>query len=164
MALVARYEGLTLQQRKFVAGLRKGLSPEASAEAAGYNQDIPEATYVLMHTPVIIAAIHTAIRHDILTEGVRIGNETLKRIAQDKKAPAGAQVDAAKALLDRAGISAKKAPDKPGGGDKPLSEYSVAELEQMLTERAKSARDVTPAAKTGEVLPPASDEADDLFS
>lgn len=163
MAQIAMFKGLTEQQRAFVQAYLQGDGAERAAKVAGYSQSGPNPGYQVLHSPLIVAAIQTAVRHDLLTDGTRIANAALKEIAGDKQAPKGARVDAAKALLDRAGIIAKKAEDKSRPGDKPLQDMSIGELEDVIRQREANARDVTPRADSDVQLPVAPAQEPDIF-
>lgn len=55
----------------------------------------------------------------------------LERILDDDEAPAGVRVDAAKTVLDRAGLCAVRTPAGLTDESKPLAEMSAAELDAL---------------------------------
>jgi hypothetical protein len=83
------------------------------------------------------------VARSLRTEGATLGLAALLEIVSDPHAPKGVRVDAAKALLDRAGYVAPRA-EATTPNEKMLSEMSVAELLDVINacedELAASAR------------------------
>lgn len=137
-------------ERKFVLHYIEFGNAEQAKAVSGYHTTVLGSQ--LLHRPSIAAAMRAEVARQMATDGARIGYGCLKRIAKDTKAPAAAQVAAAKALLQGAGLL--DAPDKPTDS-KPLTEYSREELrdyivskqteiERMEAELAARATDITP--------------------
>jgi hypothetical protein len=78
-------------------------------------------------------------------------------IAQSEQNPAGARVDAAKTLLDRAGITARNGALSPGIVD--LASMTDAELLSFVS-HAKAERETRQKAQPGATLEP---QIDDLI-
>jgi hypothetical protein len=141
-------ESLTPYQKVFVeAYLRTGGDGIDAAKLCALPGEPSEAAWVMLHTPAVVTAIQAAVALRIRTEGAALAQRLLTDIVRGTIVAApGIRVDAAKTLLDRAGIVAAKAPEKPG--ERPLSDYSVDELQSLIpkleAERAAAARDVTP--------------------
>jgi phage terminase small subunit len=124
-ALVVR--SLTEQQRNFVhAFVGSGNAKDAKSKA-GYG-DTVQGSFLLRH-PAIAAAIRYEVGRQLATEGAQIGYGALKRIALDTQAPAAAQVAAAKALLQGAGLLE---PQEKQADSKPLTAYSQTELREFI--------------------------------
>jgi len=123
---------LTEMQRYYVAEfVANGGNGSAAATAAGYSAPGQEA-YRLNRLPHIQAAIRAEQLRLIGTEGLAVGVRTLLQVAGDLGAPAGARVQAAGKLVDRAlGAVTALAPDKDQAG-KPLTAQALAELRQGL--------------------------------
>jgi hypothetical protein len=116
--------------REYVAG--SGNATQA-ARNAGYTDDRADKTaWELLRLPHIQSAIREEQLRVIGTEGLAVGVGTLLQIAKDTGAPAGARVQAAKGLVDRAlGAVTAAVPDK-GQDGKPLTAQALAELRQGL--------------------------------
>jgi hypothetical protein len=141
-------QGLTPDQRAFVdAYLKVGGKGSDAVLLSGLPGEPSQTAWRMLHTPAVVAAIQAAVALHIRTNDAVIARQLLRDVV-DGTVPAapGIRVDAAKTLLDRAGIVAAKAPEKPG--ERPLSDYSVDELQSLIpkleAERAAAARDVTP--------------------
>lgn len=140
---------LTDMQLVFVDVMASGATQTEAARQAGYSSP-GNAGYHLMRLPHIAAKVRAEILATIGTEGVSVAWQTLKEVMQDKKAPAAARVAAADKTLKVAGLLDKQgkgsAPDK----SKPISEWTVEELENAIggIERAldneRNTIDVTP--------------------
>jgi len=97
----------------------------------------------------MVAAIQAAVSLRIRTEGAAVAHSVLLEVARDKQAPKGVRVDAAKALLDRAGFVAPRAEAPKQGEGRPLSDYSIEELRGLVAQlernRGDQAKDVSRA-------------------
>lgn len=141
--------GLTAQERKFVIHTVRYGDPKLAVKHSGYRGDPSDVAPDLMRSPKIVAAIQAEVSLRIRTEGASVAHNVLMEIAGDKTAPKGARVDAAKALLDRAGhIAPRPEAAKPGEG-RALSDYSIEELRGLVSQlertRGDQAKDVSPA-------------------
>jgi phage terminase small subunit len=144
---------LTEQQRNFIStAIRTGDYTRAKTDA-GYAESVHYSW--LLRDPRIAAAFRGEVARQLATDGAQIGFHTLKRVARDEKAPAAAQVAAAKALLQGAGLL-----DQPQQGKESKSindmtrdelrgyiESKKAEIDGMERKLADGAIDVTPIAQ-----------------
>lgn len=131
---------LTDLQRQFIAQfVANGGNAAAAARNAGYTSPDQEG-YRLTRLPHIQDAIRAEQMRVIGTEGLAVGIGTLLQIAKDTEAPAGARVQAAGKLVDRAlGAVTALAPDK-GQDGKPLTAQTLAEWRgNLLADAAKLA-------------------------
>jgi hypothetical protein len=141
---------LSQQERDFVlAYVKFGNAKNAKIEA-GYADSASES--YLMRRPAIAAAIRAEVVRQLATEGAQIGFGCLKRIAKDEKAPAAAQVSAAKALLQAAGLleaptdsgKSKSINDMDRDELRGYIEQKRAEVDQLEARLASGAQDITP--------------------
>ena len=129
---------LTEQQRAFVAHLTGtpgaiGNAAEA-ARLAGYStRSAKEIAADLLHKPHVRAAVDEAMRAQISGPLAAKAVEVLARILADEGAPLKVRLDAAKTILDRAGVIAVR-PEEAARGreEKPPAEMSIAELEDFI--------------------------------
>lgn len=117
-----------------------------AAEAAGYAQAGVQGR-AIARRPRVAAAIRIETTRR-MQHMAPVALTVLDKIMRDEKAPAGARVDAAKTILDRASyVSDPKRSDR-SDEIKPLAEYSMQELEDLVqrleAQRGSEARDVTP--------------------
>lgn len=116
-----------------------------AASVAGYAQ--PEIQgRAIARRPRVAAAIRIETTRR-MQHMAPVALTVLDKIMRDEKAPAGARVDAAKTILDRANyVSDPKRTDR-SDDNKPLAEYSVEELERLVErleeQRAGAAKDVS---------------------
>jgi hypothetical protein len=113
----------------YVAG--SGSATQA-AIAAGYSSVSARQTASrLLATPHVQEAIRREQRRVL---GNRLASKALgvlEKILDDDGAPAGVRVDAAKTILDRAGMAAYRTAEPVEQGDLPLAQMTAAELERM---------------------------------
>jgi len=135
---------LTEQQQIFVREyVSNGGRGAEAARAAGFSEvSSGRYAYQLLEKPHVAEAIRAEQRRVL---GGRVATKAisvLEGILDDAKAPYGARVDAAKAVLDRGGLVAPKAPAAQEPDDrKPLSELSLEELYELIRiENAKAAQ------------------------
>lgn len=117
-----------------------------AARLAGYSEaSSKEMGYQLLHKPHVRAAIFDANQAMISGELASKAVEVLQGIIEDENAPQKLRLDAAKTILDRAGVIPPKAPDAPDIADKGLEELSVQELQQQLDDlKAQRAANAQP--------------------
>ena len=105
------------------AALHVGYS-EKSAREIGRQQ---------LEKPKIKAAIYEANRAMLGGSLASKAIDVLREIIHDKEAPQKLRLDAAKTVLDRAGLSALKAAEQtPPGQEKDLASLSLEELETFI--------------------------------
>lgn len=117
---------------------------------AGYAASVDP--YHLLRDTRLAAALRAEVARQLATDGANIGYGTLKRIAADAKAPAAAQVAAAKALLQGAGLldqpqerkETKSINDMSRDELRDYIESKRGEIEAMEQKLAAGAVDVTP--------------------
>lgn len=147
-------QALTDQERMFVLAYVRLGNAEAAKTEARY-QDTASAQYILRR-PSVGVAVRAEIVRQLATDGAAIGFHSLKRIARDEKLPAAAQVAAAKALLQGAGLLEGPAEGKES---KPINEMDRDELRSFIEakrqeidkierELADRAHDITPGSTT----------------
>lgn len=128
---------LTELQAKFVYAFTniEGCIGNASAAArhAGYSEESARVVgYQLLHKAHVLAAIDRANRELIGGELASKAVNVLKKIIDDPKAPDKLKLEAAKTILDRAGLIAPKAPEAPDLTDKDTTEMTMAELQAAI--------------------------------
>lgn len=140
--------GLTAQEKTFVAEYVSTADLNHAVKVSGYLSPSGALVFDPSRSAKIVAAIQAEVSSRIRTAGAVIGHNVLIEVAQDKDAPKGVRVDAAKALLDRAGHVAPRASDPLKAGDRALADYSVSELRALVDrleqQRGDEAKDVTP--------------------
>lgn len=159
MRLPAVYLSLTEQERKFVFAYAQNGDAESSKRLAGYED--PTSGHYLLRRPHIASALRAEVTRLLATEGAQIGFKSLKRIAKDTKAPAAAQVAAAKALLQGAGLLDAPQQDKESKSINDMSreelrayiESKRADIEKMESALADRALDITPKADAQSIDP-----------
>jgi len=123
---------LTEQQRNFVRlAVKTGDYTRAKSEA-GYAPSVDPSN--ILRDPRVAAALRGEVARQLATDGAQIGFGTLKRIAQDQKAPAAAQVAAAKALLQGAGLLDQAPQSKE---TKSINDMTRDELRDYIKEKAE---------------------------
>lgn len=143
-------QGLTEQERAFVVAYAQNGDAPSSKRIAGYAEQ--DQASLILRRPHVGAAVRAEVVRLLATEGAAIGFGGLKRIAQDTKAPAAAQVAAAKALLQGAGLLEGPAEGKES---KPINEMDRDELRSFIDSKRQEidrierelsdrARDITP--------------------
>ena len=126
--------GLTDKRRKFVQGVIAGLTPAKAAEQAGYSGPHQAANYLTRQS-----SIQEAIRREsarvLLSDGVPNALAFMVKAPLNEKLPGAVRFQAAKWVLENAGhgLAAQRAQLGLPDFDKPLSEMSVAELDQFLS-------------------------------
>lgn len=125
---------VTEQQQAFAEAyvLGSGNATQA-AVAAGYSAVSARQTASrLLATPHVQEAIRRAQAHVLRNRLASKALGVLEKILDDDGAPAGVRVDAAKTILDRAGLPAVRAAEQLPDGDKPMNEMTVAELDGVI--------------------------------
>lgn len=137
-------------ERRFVLAFVDGGNAEAAKAVSGYHTTTKGGD--LLRQPAIGAAVRFEVGRRLATEGAQIGYGALKRLAQDTKAPAAAQVAAAKALLQGAGLLDAPQQDKESKSINDMTrdelhtyiESKRHEIDKMEAALADRAQDVTP--------------------
>lgn len=137
---------LTEMQAAFVEYVVDGIRPARAAALAGYAHP-DQLAHQLQRKPAVQRAIQTETTRRLrLAAGGALS--VLVEIAHDGEAPKGVRVDAAKAILDRAGHSGRSV-DAGSAVSEALNELSIEELHALVqtiaAERAAAATVVEPA-------------------
>jgi len=104
------------------------------AVLAGYSADSASVTASrLLRHPNVRKEIERLTR-EALGDHAAAAVQLLGRVVRDERAPLKIRVDAAKAVLDRAGFVPPRAPEPVVFGDKPIAAMSIAELEAVARE------------------------------
>lgn len=146
--------GVTEKQAAFVAAVARGSGNFAeSARIAGYSE---KAFYRVLALPHVRQAIEQELRAVLLTEDAPLARKVLHDLVADKDTAPRIRVDAAKILLDRAGITPPEKAAHGASAERPINDMTtdelmgfvaqrqseVARLEQELEARANAARRV----------------------
>jgi phage terminase small subunit len=129
---------LTEKQASFVVAYTSAPdalgNASAAARIAGYSvTSAGEIGRQLLEKPHIIAAVRQAFHDQISLSLAGKAVRFLEVLVDDEAAPKKVRLDAAKTILDRAGIAAKPiqpADDQP----KSLKEMSIEELRELIRE------------------------------
>lgn len=121
------------QQQLFAQAyvLGHGNATQAAIEAGYSPVSARQTASRLLHTPHVQDAIRRAQAHTLKGRLASKALGVLEKILDDDNAPAGVRLDAAKTILDRAGLSAVRVPDAVDHDDKPLEQMTTAELEAV---------------------------------
>lgn len=107
-----------------------------SARRAGYSEkNAREIGRQLLDKPHVRKAVDDANRQSISGKIATKAVDLLERVIEDENVPIKVRVEAAKTILDRAGIVAATAVKPDGKRDvpeKPLSEMTIEELEEVV--------------------------------
>jgi len=115
-----------------VAYVANGGNATSAAKTAGYSlRTAGKIGSKLVRNPHVQDAIRREQRRvlngDLATKALGV----LKAIMENEEAPAGARVDAAKTVLDRAGLIAPRLA-VTGDDDVPLTQLPIAELRKII--------------------------------
>jgi phage terminase small subunit len=134
--------GLTEKQLTLVTTLVATGSQEQAVKAAGYVGKASIVAAQALASPAVAAALRHEINRKLLRDAAA-AQCVLVEIMNDRTAPKGVRVDAAKAVLDRAGFIAPR--QGAGSGEtKPLNEMSSDDLRRFISE---SERELSGRAK-----------------
>jgi hypothetical protein len=138
------HRGITDQQAEFVAAyVKNGGNATQAAISAGYGKErAPKTGWDLVRKPRVLDAIKLQQSRYISGELANVALGTLSNIMRDETAPAAARVQASRWVLEAAGhglpAAALAARLGMSDADKPLSEFSLADLEDMTRRAAES--------------------------
>jgi len=123
------------QQKAFAEAyvLGRGNATQAAIEAGYAPASARQTASRLLHTPHVQDAIRHAQAYVLRGKLASKALGVLEKILDDDDAPPGVRVDAAKTVLDRAGLPAMRAPDSVDE-DRPLEEMTVVQLEAFIAE------------------------------
>lgn len=140
--------------KRFVNRICYGSEISVAAREAGYS---PTHGFRLAERPDFVPLLRAALQRRLLVDGATVAIQTLIDIAADPQTAKSVRVDAAKALVDRAGVIVNKR--EAGNADISLAEMSREQLlklasfaESELATRAKRvSAPVAPASTTQSV-------------
>lgn len=132
LAKVTEGEGATEQQSRFVEALLGGAEPEEAKRLAAYSDSTPISSILRgkMVQNAIQAGCDARMRGDLRVKALK----TLENLLND--GPAATKLGAAKLVLEWG--------EGEEGGDKPLTEMTLEELEAVVRRKEAELRDVTP--------------------
>lgn len=133
----------TQQQRDFAIQmvLTGGNGAEAARRAGFAADSAAQAAYRLMRLPHVQASVRMEQERVLKGHLASKALYVLEQIMDDENAPAGARVDAAKTVLDRAGLPALRQTEITVL-EKPLNEMSTYELEEFIRAGREKLRDM----------------------
>ena len=144
--------GTELQQRFAVEYVTNGGNASEAARVAGYSaKTAGQMGFKLMGNPHVQDAIRDEQRRllngDMATKALGV----LRSIMENEDAPAGARVDAAKTVLDRAGLVAIRTSldDQP---DAPLTQLPVEQLRKVIAAGEARIRELQDAIKERDAI------------
>ena len=130
---------LTGKQRSFAGNLAQGMTATDAARAAGYANSSPAALRVtasrLQHHPDVQKAAFLERERRLNGPLASLALQTLHDVMTDLSAPPAARLQAARFTLEAAGhgvVNRQLAARHPENGDKPLSSFTLEELEAMV--------------------------------
>ncbi len=146
--------GLTEQQRALVQAFSEAGTVTAAAKLVGCSAKTASSTLRLAH-------VQAALRGEcqaMLAQAIPLALGVLLGIAKDKEiAKTRLGLDAAKALLDRAGIVPQKAGEGRQGDKRDLSDLSPAELAAFIQQGQERQRQARAVDTEGTVSAPSGD-------
>jgi hypothetical protein len=149
MSTALAEQKLTDLQQRFVDMILEGNPVLRAAELAGIGSPRVHA-YRFAALPHVQRAIAEGLTKRFMTEGAPLAYSVLVKFVGDEAVSPRVRVDAAKALLDRAGFVPPKAADQPDTAEKDLAAMSSDELRAFIASAegrlAQEAKDVTPEA------------------
>lgn len=127
--------GILDQQKAFAEAyvLGHGNATQAAIEAGYAPASARQTASRLLHTPHVQEAIRHAQAYVLRGKLASKALGVLEKILDDETAPAGVRVDAAKTVLDRAGLPAMRVPESVDD-DRPLEAMTVVQLETFIAE------------------------------
>lgn len=129
---VVKGPALNEKQAAMLADIIAGIPPVEAAKRQGYLE--PHTTAKRFVTrPDVLLAIRRHSVGTLVGEGVPLAIKTLFQILKDEGAPARVRVDAAKTVLDRAGISAARPSAPEVKNEKALADMSPDELRALIS-------------------------------
>lgn len=132
---------LLTQQQAFAEAyvLGNGNATQAAIQAGYSPVSARQTASRLLHTPHVQNAIQ---REQAVTLQGRLASKALavlEKVLDDENAPPGVRVDAAKTVLDRAGMVAFRGKPDLDVYEKPPSEMTLAELDALIGALDKAA-------------------------
>lgn len=120
--------------------LGSGNATQAAIQAGYSAVSARQTASRLLRTPHVQEAIRRAQAHVLRNRLASKALGVLEKVLDDDDAPAGVRVDAAKTVLDRAGLSAARVPDSVPDDNKGAAEMSLAELDAVASRLALAMR------------------------
>lgn len=154
---ITKGPALNEKQSAMLADIIAGFPPVEAAKRQNYG-NAHKAAKEFMARPDVLLAIKRHSLGRLVGEGVPLAIDVLFSILKNEDAPARVRVDAAKTVLDRAGVAAARpaAPEKTN--DKALADMSpnelralISRLENEVAERAEPVSAPTPGPLPSQV-------------
>ncbi len=141
---------LTSKQLAFVFAVGEGATASAAARSAGYAHGSSQSLRVqasrLSNDPQIQRAIFDHRQRRLQGTMASKALACLEGVVDDTAAPPAARIQAAKWILEAAGhgVAAQSLQLRGGltSADKPMSEWSLAELEEMVRKSERELADI----------------------
>lgn len=129
---IAKGPALNEKQTAMLADIIAGFPPVEAARRNGYGNPHKAAKDFLAR-PDVLLAIKRHSMGRLVGEGVPLAIDVLFLILKDEGAPARVRVDAAKTVLDRAGMAAARPAAPEAKTEKALSDMSPDELRALIS-------------------------------
>jgi hypothetical protein len=129
---IAKGPALNEKQAGMLADIVAGIPPIEAARRQGYGNPHKAAKDFVARPDVLLAIKRDSIGQ-LVGEGVPLAIATLFEILKNNDAPARVRVDAAKTVLDRAGLVAARPAVPEKAGEKALAEMSPSELRALIS-------------------------------
>ena len=144
---------LSMQQKRFVTATCNGLSELDAGKYAGYADPHSDG-HSVSRLPHVIAAVQAELRRRLVMRAAPAALKFLEESCSSSGKVDRGRLDAAKSVLDRAGLSAPRAAGEkaPGEfGDMSVSQLKefVARVNGVLADRAKVIDNVPDPAPNG---------------
>ena len=126
---------LTEKQAAFVREyVSNGGNATKAAQSAGYSAKAARITgYGLLKIPHVLAAVRLEQVQKLGGRLSTLALDTLEQLMTDKQVSGAVRLEAAKTVLDRAGMPSRAAPQAPGeGAPKALTDMTVDELDVFI--------------------------------
>lgn len=119
-----------------------GLGPDAIFKLMGIPLKYEKQPQMYFARPKIRRIMAVTIDRWLATEAASTAFGVLYSVATDARMPAGARVNAANSLLDRAGYDVKRI-DRQAAIEKPVGDMSIADLEALIRDKEAQLRDIS---------------------
>lgn len=145
---------LTNKQDAFARAIADGMTASKAARAAGYADNSTSAistqAHRLAHDPNIQRAIHNYREARLSGPLASKALSCLESVMDDLAAPPAARLQAARWILEAAGhgVAAQSLQLRAGSvvADKPMHDWSLAELEAMVVQRESELEGLRPVS------------------
>lgn len=157
---MSELQALDGRQLALAESVGSGLSIPEAAERCGYSVS---GAYQALDTPLLAAVVVKRLARRIILDGAPAAVAYLVRLVKDEEASGKLRLEAAKALLDRAGFVAPKAADPERPGDKGLHDMSADQLKEFIGKAQNELANRATIVEGETVDAPATGQDADLF-